>query len=70
VIYAFVCKKCGKPFDVRASVAEMDKGLSPQCPACGSKNVVQDFSGVGMVFRSPGGGSPPICGPGSGAGCC
>ncbi len=70
MIYAFVCKKCGRKFDVRATVAEMDKGLTPQCPHCNSKDAVQDFSGVGMVFRSPGGGMPPMCGPGSGAGCC
>ncbi len=69
MIYAFVCHKCGRRFDVRASVAEMDKGLQPECPACGSKDAEQDFSGVGMVFGSSGG-MPPMCGPGSGAGCC
>lgn len=70
MIYAFVCQKCGKSFDLRASVADMEKGLRPECPACGSKDAVQDFSGVGMMFGSPGRGSPPFCGPGSGAGCC
>ncbi len=68
--YAFVCQKCGQKFDIRASVAEMEKGLTPQCPRCSSKDAIQDFSGVGMVFGSPGGSTAPICGPGSGAGCC
>ncbi len=69
MIYAFFCRKCGQHFDVRASVAEMDKGVDPECPRCGSKGAEQDLSGVGMVFNSPGGG-PPMCGPGSGPGCC
>jgi putative FmdB family regulatory protein len=69
MIYAFKCEECAEQFDVRASVAEMDEGLHPECPSCGSPKVVQDFTNVGMMFRSPQGGGP-LCGPGTGAGCC
>ncbi len=70
MIYAFVCQKCGKSFDVRATVAEMERGLEPQCPACKSPDTRQDLSGVGMIFRGGGRGGPPMCGPGNGGGCC
>jgi putative FmdB family regulatory protein len=70
VIYAFSCQKCGESFDMRATVAEMERGLEPKCPRCGSGDATQDYSNVGMMFRSDGRGGPPMCGPGSGGGCC
>ena len=70
MIYAFKCEECNQPFDVRATVAEMDRGLHPECPSCHSSKVVQDFTNVGMVFRGGGQGGGPFCGPGAGGGCC
>ncbi len=68
MIYAYRCEDCGEQFTVRATLAEKERGLTPRCPACGSREVDQDFASVGIV-RS-GGGSVPFCGPGAGAGCC
>lgn len=71
MIYAYRCEHCGKQFDVQATLAEKERGLHPRCPDCNSREVLQDFSGVGILTRSGGGGAaPPFCGPGSGAGCC
>ncbi len=70
MIYAFKCEECNQQFDVRASVAEMDQGLHPECPSCRSPKVVQDFTNVGMVFRGGGQRGGPRCGPGAGGGCC
>jgi putative FmdB family regulatory protein len=69
MIYAYVCDRCGASFTVKATLAEKERGLSPPCPRCGSRDVTQDLSGVGVV-RGPGAGGPSVCGPGSGAGCC
>lgn len=70
MIYAYHCEECGTAFTVRATLAEKERGLTPRCPACGSREVGQDFASVGIVRSGGGGGSVPFCGPGSGAGCC
>ncbi len=70
MIYAFVCQGCGKSFDLRATMAERERGIETLCPHCGSKDTKQDFRGIGMIFGAGGRGSPPICGPGAGGGCC
>lgn len=67
-VYEFVCKECGKPMEVKASVAEYSEGLHLQCPSCGSDKLARTLSSVGLVSsRSRGG---PLCGPGGGSGCC
>lgn len=61
--YEYVCEDCGKPFDVRASMSAYSEGLSPSCPACGSKNAVRRFSSVSVATGSKGGGgSSGACG--------
>jgi len=69
MIYAYHCEECGTEFTVRATLAEKERGLTPQCPACGSREVSQDFASVGIV-RSGGGGPASCCGPGAGRGYC
>jgi putative FmdB family regulatory protein len=36
LIYEYHCKECGHYFDVRAAVAEKEKGLDIACGKCGS----------------------------------
>lgn len=67
-VYEYVCKDCGERMEVRASVAEYSEGLRVQCAKCGSVNLVRILSSIGIVG---GRAKPrPICGPGSGSGCC
>lgn len=70
MIYAYHCEACGTDFTVRATLAEKERGLSPDCPACGSRQVEQDFASVGIVRSGGGRGPAPLCGPGAGPGCC
>jgi len=70
MIYAYQCEECGTEFTVRATLAEKERGLTPQCPACGSRNAAQDFASVGVVRSGGGGGRVPFCGPSAGPGCC
>ncbi len=67
-VYEFICQKCGKPSEFRATVAEYSKGLAAQCPHCGSTKLIRSFSSVGLVTSA--GGRGPVCGPGAGPGCC
>jgi len=70
MIYAYKCERCGESFTVEATLAEKARGLKVVCPRCESRDVAQDFSGVGLM-RGPGADGPSgCCGPGSGAGCC
>ncbi len=71
MIYEYQCEKCGALTEVRASLAEKERGLQVKCPTCGSARVKQVFTAINVI-AGPGRGSsmPPGCGPGSGAGCC
>jgi putative FmdB family regulatory protein len=69
--YEYKCDLCGARLEIRATVAEKERGLQVECPACGSTQTTQVFSAVNVLTQSGrGGGFPPGCGPGSGAGCC
>lgn len=70
-LYAFRCEDCGEPFDVRATFAEKDAGLSPRCPTCDGAHVKQVLT-AGLLIRSSSGlGAPSAgCAPSAGAGCC
>jgi predicted nucleic acid-binding Zn ribbon protein len=70
MIYAYHGEECGTEFTVRATLAERERGLTPHCPACGSREVGQDFASVGVVRSAGGSARVPFCGPGPGAGCC
>lgn len=68
MIYEFRCSRCGRRFDVYATLAEKEAGLSPTCPSCGSTEVSRVFGRV--FFLRPGGesggGSPSDAGEASG----
>ncbi|WP_324717452.1 zinc ribbon domain-containing protein [Carboxydochorda subterranea] len=55
MIYEYRCKQCSKRFDVHATLAEKEAGLSPVCPSCGSTDVARLFGNI-MVLRSSRGG--------------
>jgi putative FmdB family regulatory protein len=62
--YDYRCQDCGKPFDVRASMAAYSEGLTPRCPDCGSENAVRGFSAVNVLTGSHGSTYPSGgCGP-------
>jgi len=69
--YQYRCRKCGRVFEVKASMAEKEAGLAPVCPACQAQNAEQVLSAfsilggkTGTSSSAPGGGCGPLCGPG------
>jgi len=69
-IYEYFCQDCENVFDVKASMAEKEKGLKAKCPACGSKQTIQMLGGFFSFSKSKGQNSGGCCGPNSGSGCC
>ncbi|MFB3779096.1 MAG: zinc ribbon domain-containing protein [Bryobacteraceae bacterium] len=68
--YEYKCNDCGKSIEIRASMAEKERGLRVECPACGSTRTTQVFTALRVLARSGRGGTlPPSCG-GPGSGCC
>ncbi len=55
--YAYLCRACGRPFEVRMSIREKE-GWKARCPLCGSKKVDQQLFG----FSFGGGGGKPAPG--------
>ncbi len=53
--YEYECKRCGKRFEVQASVKEKSR-LKPSCPGCGSRDVKQVFSVMMVSVKWEGGG--------------
>ncbi len=47
--YEFICKDCKEITEVKASLAEKEKGIEQQCPACGSKNMVQYYGNMIVI---------------------
>lgn len=47
--YEYHCRTCGNKFDIRASIAEKEKGLDVTCAQCGSNIVEQVFAGISML---------------------
>lgn len=70
--YEYKCDVCGAMLEIRATIAEKERGLQVECPACGGAKVTQVFTTVNVITRSArgSGAPPPFCGPGSRAGCC
>ncbi|MCM8792711.1 MAG: hypothetical protein NC826_06225 [Candidatus Omnitrophica bacterium] len=76
MIYEFICSECHTKFEVKATLAEKEKGLKPECPNCHSKKTIQVFGGF-MVKGgsksnsfSPTNAFIPRCRPSAGRGCC
>ncbi|MGC8580355.1 MAG: FmdB family zinc ribbon protein [bacterium] len=38
MIYEFQCRQCSTIFEIKATLAEKEKGLKPRCPRCNSDN--------------------------------
>ena len=53
MIYEFQCKACNTIFEVRASLAEKEKGLKPQCPGCNSADTHQIVTTFAMGDSTP-----------------
>lgn len=71
--YEYVCTECEEKVEIRATIAEKERGLKPSCPKCGSKKVAQVFGFMIMGGSKGGGfnsGSVSGCGPSAGPGCC
>jgi putative FmdB family regulatory protein len=47
--YEYHCKECGYTFDVRATVAEKERGLAASCEKCGSGELEQVFGGFSLI---------------------
>ncbi len=65
-IYEYLCSECKTTFDVRATLAEKEKGLKPKCPKCGSEKTIRSFSRINLISSSQGRNFTPgpSCGPG------
>ena len=48
MIYEFQCGACNTIFEVRASLAEKEKGLKPRCPECRSPKTQQIVAAFAM----------------------
>jgi putative FmdB family regulatory protein len=44
-VYEFLCKKCGKSFEVIASISQYD-ATKVRCPGCKSRKVERRWSSV------------------------
>lgn len=67
--YEYLCQKCGKQFEVQASIADYSKGLKPKCPHCGARKAIRVFTSVYVLTakRQAGTGGAG-CGPGCACG--
>ncbi|MCW5962531.1 MAG: hypothetical protein KIT83_00725 [Bryobacterales bacterium] len=70
--YEYKCDECGAGIEVRASMAEKERGLNVECPACGSARLTQVFRTLNVINgnRSSSPSSSPCCSPGPSTGCC
>ncbi len=55
--YAYLCRACGRPFEVRMSIREKEEWKA-RCPLCGSPKVDQQL----FAFSFGGGGGKPAPG--------
>lgn len=56
MVYEYRCGHCGHRFDVYATLAEKEAGLSPSCPRCGSADARRLFGRVLFLRRGEAGG--------------
>ncbi|NPV13339.1 zinc ribbon domain-containing protein [candidate division WOR-3 bacterium] len=53
-VYEYSCDDCGHKFDIVATLAEKEAGLTPVCPNCGGRKVHQVFGRFTVVGGSKG----------------
>ncbi len=69
--YDYLCQECGKPFEMRLSIAEYSERKSSPCPHCGSPTVVRRFTPVNLATGSRAVAGPATgCDPTSSSCCC
>ncbi|MDW7739099.1 MAG: FmdB family zinc ribbon protein [Bacillota bacterium] len=49
--YEYICRDCGKIFEITETLAEKEKGTIHTCPECKSKKTIQYF-GNSIVIGS------------------
>lgn len=68
--YEYICLECKERIEIRATISEKEKGLKVICPKCKSLKTARVFRNIMVMTGSGNKNMPPICGPGSGPGCC
>jgi putative FmdB family regulatory protein len=68
--YEYFCQDCENKFEVKASLAEKEKGLKVKCPACEGKNTVQILGNFFSFSKGKRQNSGGCCGPSTSSGCC
>lgn len=66
--YEYVCTECQTRIEIRATIAEKEKGLTVICPKCGSNKTAQVFNSFMMIGTTKGNAAAQNCGPG--CSCC
>ncbi len=68
-VYEYRCNRCGREFEIRASIPEYSKALEPVCPECGARECERLLSLAAILGDSTsrcenprGGGPGPCCG--------
>lgn len=69
-LYSFQCQRCGKTFDVRASIKERVDGLFPDCPNSDSPDVRQLIAAAPVIRSTKTTSSVTCCGSNKRSGCC
>lgn len=69
-VYEYRCRRCGREFEIRASISEHSKGLKPVCPSCGSEDSERLISVAAILDGSSGRQEGPGSSPGPRGGCC
>lgn len=49
-IYEYICRKCGKRFELRRNMDDSDNNI--KCPLCGKENPERVFSCFGTALSS------------------
>ncbi len=69
-IYEYFCQDCENKFELKANVAEKEKGLEAKCPGCGSNKAIQIFGSFFSFSKGSGSNLNGCCGPNPTSGCC
>lgn len=65
--YDYLCRGCGRRFEIRMSMAAYAEGRQPACPDCGSPETERTFTAVNVLTTgrgTAGGGARAGCGSG------
>lgn len=65
-VYEYRCLKCGREYEIRASMADYSRGLKTICPDCGAEESERLISLAAILHgtsRSSGGGAAGCGGP-------